>query len=241
MIVRADSGNKVADEITITLSSDRLKITASDWRKEDNKVVKVSVGEPEWTLDELRMRNDWQDRTMYSLGLDNTVYPTRAATAISHESEGQHLSHARPLHWLRMLVPDTECTLEDCILIVQQPQRVAVSANVSVVQAPINNPDAPWRSILPKLRLTGPDTSPVAQPIIMSVALCMDNGSPYDGMTDVYLETVNGYLPKTRVRVADCPVPFKVLPIGLDAGDSIRVKVGFRYFSSAREHVVRLV
>lgn len=240
MLIRAVQGRKIADEISIELTAASLTVTTRTWEEENGERVNSSSRVALWRLDDLRQRNDWQDRTIYSLGLDGTVYPVRAATAFSHESEGQHMSHARPDHWLRLLLPDTECTFEDCVITVRQPEEVQVSANVDLVSAPADNPDEPGRAILPKLKLSGPDNVPAGETIVMTVRLLMDDGSVYAGLTDVYLETINGYLPKPRVRVGGETVTFKVMPLGLDAGDTVRVKAGFRYFSGAREHVVRL-
>lgn len=50
-----------------------------------------------------------------------------------------------------------------------------------------------------------------------------------DCQSEVFLEAVSGYLPKTRVQLVDGIGAFKVGAIGLTAGDKVRVKAGWRY------------
>lgn len=54
-------------------------------------------------------------------------------------------------------------------------------------------------------------------------------GSPVAKSSTIYLEPVYGYLPKTRVVLNDGVAKFKLMALGLDAGDTLRVKAGFRF------------
>lgn len=58
---------------------------------------------------------------------------------------------------------------------------------------------------------------------------------------DLYLEGTGGYLPKTRIRITDGRGTAKVGALGLEAGDSFKVKIGFRFFSGAAETIVRVI
>jgi hypothetical protein len=58
---------------------------------------------------------------------------------------------------------------------------------------------------------------------------------------DLYLECTGGYLPKTRIRVTDGLGVAKLRALGLEAGDSVKVKIGFRFFSGAAETIVRVI
>lgn len=53
---------------------------------------------------------------------------------------------------------------------------------------------------------------------------------------DVYIENVNGYLPKNRITLDENGRgSFKMYPLLLEPGDAVKVKVGFRYFPAKQE------
>jgi len=57
------------------------------------------------------------------------------------------------------------------------------------------------------------------------------DGSTINHATDVYLEHTGGYLPKQRVSITDGTGSFKVGALGMSAGDTFKVKIGFRNYS----------
>jgi len=58
---------------------------------------------------------------------------------------------------------------------------------------------------------------------------------------DLYLEGTGGYLPRARIRITDGQGTAKVGALGLEAGDSFKVKIGFRFFSGAAETIARVI
>ena len=59
---------------------------------------------------------------------------------------------------------------------------------------------------------------------------------------EVYLEAVNGYLPKTRLMLDEHGhATFKFKALGLDAGDEMRVKAGFCFMPGITEAAVRII
>lgn len=68
-----------------------------------------------------------------------------------------------------------------------------------------------------------------------------DNTLIRDKNPVVYLEAVNGYLPKTRVVPVDGSVRFKYRALGLEPGDTMRVKAGFHRFTGMSELEFKVV
>jgi hypothetical protein len=62
-----------------------------------------------------------------------------------------------------------------------------------------------------------------------------------DADAELYLEPTGGYLPKQRISTEKGKAKFRVGALGLEVGDSFRVKVGFRHFTSVAELTVRVV
>lgn len=92
---------------------------------------------------------------------------------------------------------------------------------------------------MPELVISGPDAiqagggaSFTCSPFWM--------GEPTTRRMEVELENVNGYLPKTRLAL-NGPATFMVYATGLEPGDTIKIKAGFRYWSSVAEKVTGVV
>jgi len=81
----------------------------------------------------------------------------------------------------------------------------------------------------------GPDSSGV-------VGVSLKRGSqtvPYTG--DLVLESVSGYTPKTRLQISNGSGSFKVMSLGLESGDTLRVKVGTRCISGLADASIPVV
>lgn len=59
--------------------------------------------------------------------------------------------------------------------------------------------------------------------------------------SEVYVEMVSGYAPHTRVRLRDGIARFKVMALGLEPGESMRMKVGWRFFPGLAEATLSVV
>tara|TARA_B110000467_G_scaffold18735_1_gene16425 strand:- start:1924 stop:3021 length:1098 start_codon:yes stop_codon:yes gene_type:complete len=57
------------------------------------------------------------------------------------------------------------------------------------------------------------------------------DGVTINHATSVYLENSGGYLPKSRVDITDGTGSFKVGALGMDSGDTFKVKIGFRNYT----------
>jgi len=62
-----------------------------------------------------------------------------------------------------------------------------------------------------------------------------------DADAELHLEATGGYLPKPRITTQQGKVQFRVGSLGLVAGDSFRVKAGFRHVTGVNELTFRVV
>jgi hypothetical protein len=92
---------------------------------------------------------------------------------------------------------------------------------------------------MPELVLSGPDTIQADGGASFTCSpFWMDE--PTTRRMDVELEHVNGYLPKTRLKL-DGPTAFTAYATGLEPGDEMKIKAGFRYWSSVAEKIVGVI
>jgi hypothetical protein len=66
------------------------------------------------------------------------------------------------------------------------------------------------------------------------------NDMPIEHDAEIFLEAVNGYLPKTRIKTVNGQASVPFMALGLVAGDSARVKAGFKYFSGASDVSIQI-
>jgi hypothetical protein len=97
-------------------------------------------------------------------------------------------------------------------------------------------------NFFPWLKLTGPASISAGSTETLAVTLTDKQGNVLDEeVAEVYLDAVSGYLPKTRVTTVKGVALFKVSAFGLDVGDQLRVKCGFRNFSGVADIVMEVV
>jgi hypothetical protein len=92
-----------------------------------------------------------------------------------------------------------------------------------------------------EIALEGPDTAVADTPVTVNFQVTR-RGYPIPCPVDVELESVGGYLPKPRIRTtASGEGQFRVIPLGLEPGETFKVKAGFRFFAGLGEKVIQVV
>ncbi len=94
--------------------------------------------------------------------------------------------------------------------------------------------------LLPTLELSGP-TQIVKDGAAMISVTMKQGGATVAYSGDVVVEPLAGYAPKTRIAMVNGLASFKVMALGLDAGDSMRVKVGTRTVSGMADTTLEVV
>lgn len=87
----------------------------------------------------------------------------------------------------------------------------------------------------PRIIVDGPDT--IGDLATVQVRLVDENDEPIVKSTELFLEVISGYVPTIRVNLVDGVGSFRVLPLGLNAGEKIRVKIGWRQWTGVAEYV----
>jgi hypothetical protein len=102
-------------------------------------------------------------------------------------------------------------------------------------QSPVYDPPA-------TLRLSGPDSVEAGGNALFTVeSVHGATGAILEKTATVYIEPVYGYAPKQRVELVDGRATFEMLALGLKPGDTVRVKVGFRFTPGLDDASVQVV
>ena len=98
------------------------------------------------------------------------------------------------------------------------------------------------RKALPSLRLDAPARIAPEGSATVALKLVDSRGRRVsDARCEVYLEATGGYLPQRRVQVDNGTGAFRFMALGLEAGESVRLKAGFRHFSGVAEAGIAVV
>ena len=105
--------------------------------------------------------------------------------------------------------------------------------------------DESSRTLLPTMALAGPSEMAANGVATFGVDIVDPaTGAPYPHVPkpiEVHIESTAGYLPKRRVQTVDGSAFFKLHAIGLEPGDSIKIKVGWHNFTGAAEKIIKVV
>lgn len=94
--------------------------------------------------------------------------------------------------------------------------------------------------LFPTIELSLP-TTVIAGETLYGECRLLFRGELWTSGTEILLEASGGYLPLRRLSLKDGMRQFKVLTEGLEPGDEIKIKAGWRYFSGEAEAVVKVV
>lgn len=185
---------------------------------------------------EIQGRREFSDYGFWSSTLDpldvqkplGVWFNRFAETAITRRDreESPRNMETAPIH---VYVPFLSSTFADCALhIMTHPDWPLI-----IDQTPVEQEVEATRSaVLPRVKVAdavrvaadGYSTVPIQivdqQGKLISSAAC-----------DLYLVETGGYLPMRRVRTVGGQASFKVGALGLEPGDTFKIKVGFRHFS----------
>lgn len=142
---------------------------------------------------------------------------------------------------IRILVPSKHITsMRQCKWMICMASADSLLQTDDSVEELANADDFTGKQFLPVV--TGPSTIPVESEASFAVQLQSSEGDEISLPADIYVEATSGILNRARVALTDSGFgSFMVSARGLQAGDQIKIKAGFRYFSGAFEKIVAVV
>lgn len=142
-------------------------------------------------------------------------------------------------------VPFADSTFEECFLTVNLHPTlggilVEGVASSDILNLGYDTHEVTREMVFPSVKVMAPALAPAGQPLAFSLQLVDGIGHPLAHDAEIHLEAVNGYCPKPRVRTHQGAAQAVVLPLGLGAGDTVRLKAGFKFFPALDDAQVTL-
>jgi hypothetical protein len=150
----------------------------------------------------------------------NTVYTNKQANSI-----------------MTICQPYADSPLDDCTVFVKYSESIGYRHNLGSTIPRIQgtpSPDDVW----PTLRLIGPETMAVDSMTDVAVEVLAPGTQTVDTRCNstLYLEDIDGYAPSLRVKVQNGVGVFRASSDGLQPGERVRIKIGWRNWPGEIEY-----
>jgi len=221
-------------------------------RRFDDRLF-CALGAVALDLDALQDRAEWSDHgnwmfplaTPYCAGTAGVPlapfnrYPVSFAARMPAP---RHLAVAGVNLPLQIYVPFRTCEFDSCSFrLTLHPDHGPVGNLDSGPEHTASEIPAIGRKALPSLRLEAPAS--IAPEGVAEIGVKVVTGRSRligDAAPEIFLEATGGYLPHQRVRADAGTASFRFMALGLVAGESVRLKAGFRHFSGVAEAEIRV-
>ncbi len=196
-------------------------------------------------LEDLWGKQDWKDACFWGIGSNGFMQPYFLFNALADSfPTRRNIMDSRAfmpvVSLVKFAAPFTEAGFEDMTFFALRPHPDSlIISNLETMEVAHSEYFAKIWEALPSLEIEGPEEVASEMAVTLSVR-AKYQGEPLEHPLDVELEHVNGYLPKTRVRLNGV-ARFNVMALGLAAGEKIKIKAGFRYAGSLAEKTLRVI
>lgn len=191
------------------------------------------------SLEELKALKDFDDGAMLSFDINSFAnggdVEWRNLYIGTYVGRRKMLDYINEIKWntaFRILVPASGIvSMRQCKYIVQmENDSCSLTSSDQVTQM---SSHSEFSSIQFVPKITGPDSVELAATDSITYSLQLEDSSgvavPTSGT--VYLEATGGTLAKNRIELnASGQGSFRLIPTGLQSGDSVKIKAGFRYY-----------
>ena len=134
-----------------------------------------------------------------------------------------------------VFMPFADAPFTDCSIVVRTGPDGAVFGNVGEFEEKPGLLGDFVNDLRPAIRLKsggGDIPAETREVTVVEIFDPMTGAAITDSGATLFLETTGGYLPRQRVKVAaDGTAAFPVMALGLDAGETFKVKVGFKQYT----------
>lgn len=199
------------------------------------------------SLDELKSIQEFDDGAMLSFDATGLTQDTEInwknlylGTLLGRRPM---LDYLRELGWntaFRVLVPAGGITsMRQCKFIVQMHDATCAleaSDPIELLESPAQFTELQFRP-----RIIGPASVDLASAASVPYGIQLEDsdGQPVASSGTVYLETTAGLLSRPRVVLdANGQGTFELFTAGIQSGETVKLKSGFRYFPGAEDHMV---
>jgi hypothetical protein len=202
---------------------------------------------------DLRVGRDWSERQTYLAGFDWSAGRFRSPvplstftmpTRFSARDASRHVWNGNFLVGLN--VPFANSTFDECFITVNLGATACACsvdglANEDIEESSYQHSGYVREMVFPSVKVSAVSpTVKAGEPASFNLQMVDGLGNPMTRDAELYLETVNGFLPVTRRITQDGKAVATVLTMGMQAGDVVRLKAGFKFYPAADDAEVAI-
>jgi len=195
-----------------------------------------------FTLEDLNKYTEWKDYSVWSPIIDigevkGIINKFAESFSIRRTSPNTNELFSKFFPF-DIIVPNKNCNFDEMhFFIYKHPDSKIISNKNFIEYKDIDTVESDKKELLPYISISGSDV--INKDSYSTLTLDVTNYNLNYPLT-IELELINGYLPKSRIITKDTAT-FKVYSTGLDSGDTIKIKAGFRYYSSLAEKEIKVI
>lgn len=217
-------------------SQKKLQVTA--------KIYTAATSDPEEItanidIAKLQSGYDWSDHQCYVLPTNNVSFsPTvclYAETLPQRQTSIEYGISIQKNMLVGVNVPFAGASDEELVVTVTvgpsaQNADITVSGDLSLGWQSASTMEEVRSQILPSITVTAPATIQADGSAVLQAQIQAPSGVQLPANTTIYVEAVSGYAPQTRVVAVNGSASIPVYATGLSSGNTMRVKLGWKFF-----------
>jgi hypothetical protein len=199
---------------------------------------------------DLRMRYDWSDHQTYFVAVHSgsflPVFALYPETLPNRETAVDYAKRLKRNLLVGINVPFATASDDELFITVNlnaqaTDANIQVDENCTLVWSEAASSGAVRTMAFPFIHVQAPASVPAGGSALIELRIEDVAGQLLDREAVVYLEAVSGLVPFTRVRASHGLASVPVSAAAMSAGDEIRVKFGWKYFSGAEDARIAVV
>jgi hypothetical protein len=209
----------------------------------------------EVNIGELRLRNDWCEHQTYFLSSKTSVeagfqfaplFPLFVETLPTRESASTFANRTDQNLLVGINIPFTDSTADDIFITVNLNMNAAESdfvcgPGLERIWSEFSSSGNERTMKFPTIVAVAPATTSVDSTFKVDIRIEDAAGNLIERDATIYVEAVHGVVPGTRIKLTSGTASLPVSAFGLNAGDDVRVKLGWKYFPGAEDVIVKVI
>lgn len=211
-----------------------------------------AIAEQSFNYRELKLTRGWSDRQTFMTGYrwaekrlidPMPLYVYTLSTRFTAPEASGHVWNGNFLTGFN--VPFADSSFEECFVTVNLHPTLGgclvEGVNPEDVEQTDYQSSAQVREMqFPDLKVIAPASVTAGDQAVFTVQMLDGLGDASTRDAELYLESVNGYLPVTRRRTQGGTATAAIITTGLQPGDTVRLKAGFKFYPGCADAQVTL-
>ena len=223
-----------SEKVICNITSDSIHLEFYEISDNENKLVEADI-----LLSDIRSSQNIDDGSLYVVDIDKSktnIMPVFNYTAysLSDRSHFRVRDSDDRTGILYIFIPFAEASFNECEIFIVLARNTVLTSNIEYSEVPFISMVSyqKMNELLYPIKFSATSNTVRAEDKInINISVYDYNNQILDYPIEIYLTSHTGYLPYRKVKVVGT-TEIPVYAFGLKAGDTIRVKAGYRWYTN---------